>query len=116
MPSDSQSLELSVKKVVAIIPHGDYCYSILQEPCAETNYALRVKTCPFWKLLDEHPHQMNGWCDYLKTGDMVEGGTDLLWDQVKECGVNSPDGSIDILPALKGGELCCQSAMPGPGA
>jgi hypothetical protein len=35
---------------------------------------------------------MNGWCDYLKTGDMVmPGGTDLLWDQVKECGIKDED-------------------------
>ena len=48
------------------------------------------KGCPFHDLMFEcFQEQSNGWCHFMKTGDMVEGGTFLLWDGCKECGVNS---------------------------
>lgn len=54
--------------------------------------------CMFWKKLSGFPDQQSGWCDYLKTGDMIddETGTMLLWDQVKECGVNYGEDDEDI--------------------
>lgn len=70
------------------IPHGAYCYA----PKSQTSQSFfHVTPCSYWKLLDEHPSQMNGWCEYLGTGDMVEKGTSLLWDQVKECGIKEAD-------------------------
>lgn len=32
----------------------------------------------------------------MQTGDMVEGGTDLLWDQVKECGINQDNSPVEL--------------------
>ena len=34
------------------------------------------------------PTQDNGYCRYTKTGDWTHPAVGLLWDQVKECGVN----------------------------
>jgi len=56
------------------IPYGVYCYD--------------DKVCPYWYYNKEQPPQMTGGCTYLNTGDWEEGGTMLLFDQVKECGVN----------------------------
>jgi hypothetical protein len=67
------------------IPHGAYCYAAKRE-----SY-FPVTPCVYWKLRADHPSQMNGWCDYLATGDMMEDGTSLLWDQVKECGIKEED-------------------------
>lgn len=67
------------------IPHGTYCY------VPKAGMPFSVTPCAYWKLMSEHPHQMNGWCDYLGTGDMVEKGTSLLWDQVKECGIKADE-------------------------
>lgn len=36
---------------------------------------------------------MNGYCNYLETADMEEGGTVLLFDRVKECEI-SYDGEF----------------------
>jgi hypothetical protein len=65
-----------------------YCYTLLETPSAANGFTLPIQCCPFWKTLPKHPNQSNGWCGHLQTGDMVEGGTDLLWDQVKACDVN----------------------------
>ena len=78
------------------IPKGFYCYNIT--------------CCPFWDMDKNKPEQENGYCHYLKRGDwdinpeIYEGAIfcygkgvkedieglplSLLWDQVKECGVN----------------------------
>ena len=87
------------------IPKGIYCY--------DSN-----GICPFWEKDDNKPYQHNGYCYYLGKGDwelnkeyeetsyisysknsdeigekfvdvMGEGFPhSLLWDQVKECGIN----------------------------
>jgi hypothetical protein len=31
---------------------------------------------------------MNGYCKFLRAGDWQKDGTFLLWEQLKECGVN----------------------------
>lgn len=49
---------------------------------------LTVQCCPFWVRLPGFHRQMNGYCHFLKEGDMTEPGTSLIWDSVKECGVN----------------------------
>jgi hypothetical protein len=82
---------ISVVRAEELIPRGIYCYTPQEAPSEANGYVYWVKPCPFWKKLTEHPDQMSGWCDYLKTGDMVQGGTDLLWDQVKECGIKDDD-------------------------
>lgn len=73
------------------IPHGQYCYTPTEAPSAANGFVYRTAPCRYLKVLEGHPSQMNGWCDYLKTGDMLEGGTDLLWDSVKECGIKTDD-------------------------
>lgn len=67
------------------IPHGTYCYA------RKAGSPFSVTPCTYWRLRDDHPSQMNGWCNYLGTGDMVEKGTSLLWDQVKECGIKDDE-------------------------
>lgn len=69
------------------IPKGSYCYD-------------ENGLCPFWRLDSDRSYQHNGYCEYLEHGDWeVEIPDDLpdgfpisalslLWDQVKECGVN----------------------------
>lgn len=59
------------------IPEGCYCYSYVEE---------KYKVCPFWTKVQDKPEQENGYCHYLKQGDWETDG--LLWDKVKECGVN----------------------------
>lgn len=65
---------------LASIPEGPYCYG-----------KGRGDKCPHWKLIYGMPYQMNGYCKFLNKGDWYpseKGGTSLLWDQCKECGVN----------------------------
>jgi len=69
------------------IPKGCYCYD-------------ENGLCPFWRLDENQPYQRNGYCEYLQRGDWEAEIPDdfpdgfplsalsLLWDQVKECGVN----------------------------
>lgn len=75
------------------IPKGSYCYTI-KEIVTDPKYGFILKTnvCPHWrKFNDEYPDQLSGYCTYLKLGDFMENGTMLLWDQVKECGINDED-------------------------
>jgi len=58
------------------IPRGVYCYR-------------GDKLCPFWSKDYNQPEQENGYCSYLGRGDWENEGFGLLWDQVKECGVNN---------------------------
>lgn len=51
---------------------------------------LQTRTCPYWRVIEGQPEQANGYCDYLERGDFDD-GTFLLWDQVKECGINRDD-------------------------
>lgn len=79
----------------SLIPVGDYCYTPREAPSAENGWAYKVNPCPFLRMLPDKPAQLNGWCDYLKAGDFEENGTSLLFDSVKECGVNQPQESFD---------------------
>lgn len=91
-------LDASNKKVIPIIPaeslipKGMYCYTILQTPSEANGFALKTRTCPFWDKPEdkvaEYGDQMAGYCSYLKVGDWMEDGTDLLFDQCKACGIN----------------------------
>lgn len=70
----------------ANIPLGDYCYTPIE--IVDNSMTMRISSCPFWRKVDDQPEQLNGYCTYLKLGDWMEDGTLLLWDQVKECGIN----------------------------
>lgn len=90
-----------MKKDTSIIPKGPYCYD-------------ENGLCPYW---DSHniPHYSdmeNGYCKYLEKGDweintekrwtspnheepvsanQIGLPLSLLWDQVKECGINDDE-------------------------
>lgn len=85
---------IPIVKAETLIPRGIYCY----KPGTSRGWEVGpdgverlTGCCPFWSLKDEFPSQMNGWCSYLKSGDMEEDGTFLLWDQVKECGIKDDE-------------------------
>lgn len=59
------------------IPKGMYCYS----------GPRGTDRCPYWTTLPNRPAQENGYCKFMEKGDGDE-GVWLLWDQVKECGIN----------------------------
>lgn len=62
------------------VPHGPYCYD--ERGC-----------CPHWSRRDDKPDQESGYCALMEAGDWmpIPLGTMLLWDQVKECGINLED-------------------------
>jgi hypothetical protein len=51
------------------------------------SYCYDDRVCPFWHRMGNLPEQRSGYCSYLRMGDW-QPGADLLWDQVKLCGVN----------------------------
>ena len=65
-------------KDIKLIPKGVYCYT-------QKNDKLYV--CPYWSINKRRPYQDNGYCSFLKQGDWMV-GFGLLWDQIKECGIN----------------------------
>ena len=61
------------------VPQGLYCYTYIN-----STY-LR---CLFWDMDSKHHHQNNGYCHLIGKGDwQLDGG--LLWDQCKECDINT---------------------------
>jgi len=98
-----------VRKTRKLIPRGMYCYKEIKKT---KNGYKRIGICPYWFIKKDRPKQENGYCAYLKKGDWdlnkekhKEGKwTDgkgnpieppkevlplsLLWDMVKECGIN----------------------------
>ena len=75
-------IQLDESTIKKLIPEGPYCYG-------------PNGVCPFWsRWEDQYPHQSNGYCSLLERGDWMDsenGGTSLLWDQCKECGINDTD-------------------------
>jgi hypothetical protein len=86
---------IPVVRAEDFIPFGPYCYTAVAAPSETNNFVYQTKPCRFLKVKPEHPSQVDGWCDYLNTGDMVEGGTDLLWDAVKGCGIKTEDDPLE---------------------
>lgn len=75
-------LPLTKQNVLDLVPKSDYCYS---------GFKNTYKCCPFWMTLKQFPKQSNGYCTLMEVGDFMtlsNNGTSLLWDQVKECGIN----------------------------
>ena len=63
----------------SVIPLGIYCYTYIKD---------EYQCCPFWSTRPEYGEQHSGYCSLLEIGDwQVPMG--LLWDQVKECGINN---------------------------
>lgn len=88
----------------SLIPQGPYCYKITSKWKLKSNGLPYYETekCPYWSMREDKPRQQNGYCSFLDAGDWQEDGTMLLWDQVKECGINddleefSESGASDI--------------------
>jgi len=65
------------------IPKGIYCYD-------------ENGICPFWSIREDKEEMENGYCSYLECGDWENRLTSLLWDQVKECGINDEMEGWDV--------------------
>lgn len=68
-------MNVKVVDMHKLIPHGLYCYD-------------EHGVCPAWGMSENHPKQENGFCTYMMLRDWEDEGVSLLWDQVKECGIN----------------------------
>lgn len=90
-----------MKKDESLIPPGSYCYTYTEDG----EYVV----CPYWSKILNAPEQADGYCAFLEKGDIEIGksaelvdmatgevtpweelpfNSSLLWDQVKECGIN----------------------------
>lgn len=71
----------------SVIPEGVYCYSHTGE---KNELGMpKLKVCPYWGQDLTKPKQANGFCTFLDIRDWDDApGIPLLWDQVKECGIN----------------------------
>lgn len=69
-----------------VVPQGGYCYT----PLSVVDGRMHVRMCPYWKYNPRKPAQRTGCCTLMKAADWMPHprGTSLLWDQVKECGLN----------------------------
>jgi len=72
-----------MSKDTSIIPYGIYCYTSV----GWEDGVYKVIPCPYWSRRTDKPEQENGYCSYLGVGDW-DLHIGLLWDQVKECGIN----------------------------
>lgn len=89
-------------KDTTCIPLGDYCYRFTgntvtrTQVIGEDGMPIEVapyqvperEICPYWERRNDQPEQENGYCRLLGVGDWESEGLSLLWDQVKECGIN----------------------------
>lgn len=73
-----------MKKDTSLIPKGPYCYTTIG--WTEDNYKEVV--CPYWSIDKTKEYQDNGYCSFLDRGDWNFEYGGLLWDKVKECGIN----------------------------
>ncbi len=85
------SVVRALQRDPSVVPRGFYCY--------ETTPRGRL-VCPYWQSYSYLPPQANGHCWFLGKGDIelqAEGRHSLLWDEVKECGINPhvPDPAAD---------------------
>jgi len=84
-------------RAAAVVPKGMYCYTPKSIRYREDGMpSMEIEPCPYWKRRGDWPEQGYGYCRLMKVGDNTQGrqpngrpmGTMLLWDQVKECGIN----------------------------
>jgi hypothetical protein len=71
------------------IPPGLYCYHLISGP--DEKMCFKTLVCPYWGKRLDKPEQESGYCHFLGKGDWEKDGTFLLWDQCKECGINTCD-------------------------
>ena len=80
------------------IPKGPYCYSLIGSEENKDGISFpKTQTCPFWDTNEEKGDQECGYCHLIGKGDWdlneettseIDIPFGLLWDQVKECGLN----------------------------
>lgn len=81
--------EMTMAQAKSLIPkETPYCYKSISTGEGKPKFVY----CPFWDKIQQFPHQGNGYCHFMMKGDDSSGG--LLWDQIKECGVD--EGSDEI--------------------
>ena len=101
-----------MEKDKSVIPKGIYCYG-------------KNGLCPYWSCRKDKLEQENGYCSYIEKGDweindeavmedMKTGETarardiglnvGLLWDQCKECDVDTEIDEEDIVTLHTGGD------------
>lgn len=79
--------DLEYKTKFPEIPNGSYCYTIQgTEPHPKIGVIIKTKHCPYSRTNIRKHEQMCGECTKFKIKDWEEGT--LLWDGVKECGIN----------------------------
>lgn len=80
--------DTGITKDQSVIPPGQYCYSYTGE--ANAHGTPKRKLCPYWSFDPTKPKQENGSCSFLNINDWDEPkmGHPLLWDSIKECGIN----------------------------
>jgi hypothetical protein len=104
---------MSNTKDTSIIPQGHYCYTWLETPSESNNFKGKVKPCPYFTKKEFNGVEVP-WCNFLDCGGLDNSHEDedigklveyfgdadkmhsalplsLLWDSVKECGVNMDD-------------------------
>jgi hypothetical protein len=73
------------------IPKGFYCYEFMRKKGYLKNglplFKL-VNRCPFLDFDPEKEEQNNGYCHFLEIGDWMPNSSGMLWDAIKECGIN----------------------------
>ena len=77
--------KLKVEKGESVVPRGMYCYD-------------EKGNCPYWDKAENGQEQNDGYCWMMGKGDW-DPDMDLLWDQVKSCGVNDgiePEGTLPV--------------------
>jgi len=111
--------ETTNSKNTSVIPQGSYCYTWEESPSQENNCRGKVKNCPYLTK-----KTFNGvdvpWCLFLNCGGLSNNTDDseipkliehfgseekmnealplfLLWDGVKECGVNDDPSEEDVI-------------------
>lgn len=65
------------------IPVGTYCYISLGTEERDGKVVLKTKVCPHWHRTDNGAR-----CDLINEEHYTYCPFHLLWDQVKECGIN----------------------------
>lgn len=97
----------------SVIPPGDYCYTWVEAPNRDTGFRGEIKTCPYLTKKEFNGAEVP-WCSFLDCGGIHNNQSEsditkliehfgseekmdeelplfLLWDMVKECGVNEPE-------------------------
>ena len=73
------------------IPKGPYCHKmrkVIWNKDRSIPPILKTKLCPYWCWDKRYPEEIVGYCKYLECGDYDGPCHGLLFDKVKECGLN----------------------------